>query len=154
MNDYGLVISPEGVDVNTCTPEEAIVDSRFNTFKVLINDDEPMFGSLILTCTTAPAAAVTRILTVHHGLGYRPETLTYHDRVKSTSGLTIRPRVSQIMEIPTTGLDGYRLESKADENDFWIDLTRNSADTPNNLIGKVIALKYYIFVEDVDSDIA
>jgi len=141
MSDYGIKISLPGFDVKTATPEQCVLHSGFDTFKVKRAATPAHFGVVQLFFATEPTnGTTTNIFEMEHGYDYRPSCMVHMD-----DGTLV-------------GIDGkIELDAFAEtyflcyvtDTEFKIDFVKGTT-APPVMLGDTYTFRYYVFSEDGD----
>ncbi len=81
-SNYGMKVSQEGHDVKTALKERLVFSSKFDTLKFFASGS----GSQSVPAATAPfGPSGNAIVTINHGLGYKPAFIVFCSSIWRTS---------------------------------------------------------------------
>lgn len=144
----GVKISLPGFDVHTATPEQCVVHSKFDTFKISRRATPDHFGIIYITFNNNPSAdVVTTLFSFNHGYQHRPSLMTFISTGvygnQSTSG-----------HVHMDVFDRAWIEANVTDTQFKIDVQGHGTTdfTGADLSGypNTMIVRYYIFAEDGD----
>ena len=137
INESGIEVSQDGVDVTTATDEQLVMSSRFNMLKVVDTGT---------TTVNKPANSAVASNTINHGLGVTPIVLGFVESPNSPGQITPAP----LLDVETaTGL----VQLKVDIEDITTTSFNVTVVTPNLNPGSPFnfavdaTVRYYVFVE-------
>jgi hypothetical protein len=143
-SDYGVKVSLPGYNVKTATPEQCVIHSNYDTFKVNRHASPAHFGVVHVVFNTSPGiSTTTNIYTKNHPYGYQPSTWVHAEQTTAASV----PYLQTIDGELSTGVDDNFI-FYATTTQFKIDFVRGGFSTGGSMVGRTYNFRYYIFAED------
>lgn len=132
MADYGIKISQAGYDVLSAAKERLIMSSKYDTFKV----SGVGSGTQLVAAAPAVFSVTTVIVTIAHGLGYKPAFWVFTDNPLFYTAGQLSPYTSK-----SIGVAAYSgIDYAVDATNLYIYL--NNANPASSV---TFEYRYYIF---------
>ena len=147
QNDYGIILTLPGFDVDTATPEQCAVHSAYPNPLIKMGAEPKHFGTINVFFASNPGETdvdnpITYVARVPHGYPYAPNTLTIYSFIPLGETETV---VGTFPFNASTPANDY-FSFGADETHYGIAYTKFS-NNPSDITGLSISFRYYIFAD-------
>lgn len=162
MSNFGVKISLPGVDVNTASPEQCAVYSKYDTFKIDETATPSHFGQAAITIrNNPPKDIITNLYKIPHGYSHRPTVLSHIDTGVINSGTNKGAIIAgRVSANPNSSNKLDYLECCVDDTYLYINIRHHTSDWTGatavslNIAGAVYpniaTVRFYIFANDGD----
>lgn len=164
MSDVGIKVSSEGFDVLSATDAQTLMNIHYPFMK--IDTTNPVsFQNIVLTFNTDPpessgispdTSLVTTVYSFNHGYSYRPATWTQVFVVTPPpSGANSQTYFTETGYISRhTAADGAIFLTQFDDQKVYYKINKflftAGGGSANNIIGTVLRIRTYVFVQDIN----
>lgn len=143
-----LKISLPNKDVKTARPEELAVDSNYDSLKLIVRQQDPYIGEILVKFNRNPGVGTYPIFTFKTGFDYRCFYYVFLDTSKSSqvfftnTGQDVATQFGFVVAIAKQAItvvdtdDGFRIDYIVTDNGLF--------DTT----GSYCLLKYFVYVND------
>lgn len=154
-----LKVSPPGVDVKTAADKQLVINGSYPFLK-LDTQNPVSFQTIVFTFNTDPpepsggnTTQNTTVYTIPHGYSYTPAFWSLVQTLVPPTGTHLSQTYFQSAGIiaaqTVDDSAGFLIEADSRNIYFIVQKFNDGAGSPNNLVGCVLRIRLYVFVDDL-----
>jgi len=150
MNDNKFIVTLEGYDAETATPEQCSVHSDYPIPKM----ENDHYGTVEYTFTADPPVGTLNMVTIPHGYNYTPMAIVFAEDTSGSLDFVIPIKWYVYKSVPGLEMTEQLIKYYVDDTNLKIDYVRTEPSmSPDpgdiDMNGRIYTFKYYIFVENL-----